>query len=219
MKLLLGTNNPSKLEGMKQMIHACAPKVVCVSPAEAGVTSVQPPEDEPTAIENAVQKALAWHAATGLPVLAEDSGLVFLDLPLSHPDQPGIHVRRMDGSDWMDDDRMIAWYSAIAHRHGGRLRACWQDAWCIVEADGNVHRYVVPGELLEARAYWLVDSPCAARTQGWPLDSLSVMPALGGIYKAEMTAEDQARLTALRGDIDAQEQAARDLWLAAHLAD
>lgn len=212
-KLLLGTNNVSKLQGMTEDVQFFCPGVVCLSPAAIGLTDIQPAEDAVTAAENALNKARTWHEASGLAVLAEDSGLVFLDLPADHPDQPGVRVRRMNGSSWMDDDEMLDWYAAIARRHGGSLRACWSDAWCIVDEDGTAHPFTMSQEVLSANAFLLTATPCAARTPGWPLDSLSVHPEIGGLYKAEMTADDSVRLKAIRSETARRYQYKYVRWL------
>lgn len=184
-KILIGTNNPSKLRRIKD--HLAGLAIECVSPAELGL-SINAPENARDAIGNAYEKALAWHEASGLPVMTEDSGLLLLDLPSDHPDQPGVHVRRVAGHE-MTDDEMIEWYSAVARRHGGKLRAVWQDAWCIL---ADKKRYVFHIDDPEKSAGWiflLTDTPCEARHPGWPLDSLS-LGIHNGKYKAEMTIAD-----------------------------
>ena len=191
MKLLIGTHNPSKLRAM-QANFAPEDDVQCVSPASFQL-HVTIPEDARDALGNAMQKALAYHRATGLPTLAEDSGLVFLDLPPEHPDQPGVHVRRMvDGHVMEDDEEMLRWYQSIAHRHGGRLRAAWQDAYCLVLDEAHIYTRADTPEELYPYAFEMMDTPCAARNEGWPIDSLSVCP-YNGRYFADMTREERIR--------------------------
>ena len=184
-RLLIGTNNPSKLRRIKDLLAGLA--IECVSPAELGL-KIEAPENARDAAGNALEKAKAWHQATGLPVMTEDSGLMLLDLPVDHPDQPGVHVRRVAGHE-MSDDEMIKWYSDIAHRHGGSLRAAWQDAWCILADQERYSQFVDDPEKSAGWIFLLVDKPCEARHSGWPLDSLSV-GLHNGKYKAEMTIAD-----------------------------
>ncbi len=187
--LLIGTNNPSKLEITRSYL---APyDVQVVSPRSLGLDDI-PAEGARTAIGNAIEKAKAWHAVSGLPVITEDSGLVFLDLPLDHPDQPGVHVRRAAGH-VMTDDEMLAWYQAIIHRHGGQLRAAWADAWCLLSSPDCYWTYEDPFEKLELHARTMIDQPCDKRLPGWPLDSLTYFPQLGK-YKAEMTIEEMGQV-------------------------
>ena len=81
--LLIGTNNPSKLEIIRSYLVPLGVQVT--SPSQLGLADI-PAEQARTSVGNAIEKAKAWHKASGLPVITEDSGLVFLDLPQDHPD-------------------------------------------------------------------------------------------------------------------------------------
>lgn len=184
MKLLLGSNNRNKANIVRN--HVIGLPVQLLLPEDVGI-SVDPPENESTALDNAREKALAFYRASRLPCVAEDSGLVFLDLPRDHPDQPGIHVRRASGRE-MTDAEMTDWFAAIAHRHGGRLRAAWLDAWALVVDDDHVYTFEASPQY--AWSYWLVDTPCATYRPGWPLDSISISP-VSGLYKTETRDDPQ----------------------------
>ncbi len=71
-KLLVATNNAHKLEEYRE-IFATLP-IALTSPAEEGLT-LDPAETGDTFRENAIIKALAFARASGLPALADDSGL------------------------------------------------------------------------------------------------------------------------------------------------
>ena len=198
--LLIGTNNPSKLALVKHLLRNTG--VRCVSPAELGLSDVEA-EHARTAEGNAIEKARAWHAVSCLPVITEDSGLVFLSLPEDHPDQPGVMVRRVLGHT-MDDEEMLRWYQAIIRRHGGTLQAAWQDAWCLLK-DRNTHEtWTDSPEILAHRAITLVDEPCAVRNPGWPLDSLTYYPKLGK-YRSEL-ARGEVEAVRYETDKDAEEE-------------
>ena len=77
---------------------------------------------------------------TGFPVIAEDSGLLFMDLAQADPDQPGQFVRRFHGKS-MTDEEMLEHYIDIIHRHGGELRACWLNCWCLLEDQDHGETY------------------------------------------------------------------------------
>lgn len=85
--LLLASNNKGKLVEM-QAILAALP-VELILPAQAGL-NLDVVEDGQTYAENAARKALAFHQATGLITLADDSGLEVDALD----GQPGIHSAR-----------------------------------------------------------------------------------------------------------------------------
>lgn len=170
-KLLIGSANPSKTQLMRALLQDL--DVIPVSPAELHLL-IGDAEDARTAEGNALQKALAWHRASRLPVLTEDSGLVFLDLPPDHPDQPGVWVRRATGHE-MTDEEMYEWFASLAHRHGGRLRASWQDAWCLLVNETRYAILVDSPEELAQKAFDLLDHPVSDRVQpGWPLERLIV---------------------------------------------
>lgn len=189
-KILIGTNNPSKFRVFVDYLQGL--DVCCVSPAQLGLQDI-PAETAKSAAGNALQKARAWHRLSGLPVITEDSGLVFVDLPKEHPDQPGVTVRRAAGH-VMNDDEMLAWYSAIIHRHGGKLRAAWEDAWCILKDESTYALHEDQPETLAHHAKLMLDVPCATRLPGWPLDSLTFDPATGK-YKAEMRLDEMHAMT------------------------
>ena len=170
-KLLIGTSNPSKYAAMVRYLQGL--DVTPVSPAELDVR-IDTAEDDRTAEGNARQKALAWHRASGLPVLTEDSGLVLLDLPLDHSDQPGVWVRRAPGYE-MTDEEMVAWYTALARRHGGRIRAAWQDAWCLMADENTFVTYADRVEELQPWGFWLMDRLVHTEVQpGWPLERIII---------------------------------------------
>ena len=152
MEILIGTANPSKLALYQE--HLALPGVILRTPAELGITC-DCPEDAHTPEGNAIQKAAAWHRASGLPVFSLDSGLLFLDLPEDHPDQPGTHVRRVNGKT-LNDDEMLVHYIALMKKHGGSLRASWQNAACLYFDENHVFTYVKNREMLEGTVIRLV---------------------------------------------------------------
>ena len=181
--IVLGTLNPSKLEEMQSYFtgtpfHALSPKDITASVPDI-------PESADTIRGNAILEAKAWQQITGLPVIAEDSGLLFMDLAPEDPDQPGQFVRRFHGRK-MTDEEMLEHYIDIIHRHGGQLRACWINCWCLLEdaRHGETHENSSVPFLLRENA-----SPL--RHAGWPLDSISWLPEIGK-YLVECTAEDLA---------------------------
>ncbi len=88
-KLLIATHNPGKLREFREML---SPKGIdVVSAAEFDLP--EPVEDGETFTDNARIKAEAASQATGLPALADDSGLCVRALQ----NQPGIHSARWAG--------------------------------------------------------------------------------------------------------------------------
>lgn len=89
-KLVLATSNPGKLAELKPLLAEFGHALV--TQGELGVEDAV--EDGKTFLENALIKARHASAATGLPALADDSGLVVPALGGS----PGIHSARYAGA-------------------------------------------------------------------------------------------------------------------------
>jgi XTP/dITP diphosphohydrolase len=73
-RVVLATNNEAKLAELRRIVATAAPDVQVLGLADMP-RYPQPAETEPTFAGNALLKARACLAATGLPALADDSGL------------------------------------------------------------------------------------------------------------------------------------------------
>jgi XTP/dITP diphosphohydrolase len=88
-RLVLATANPGKLQEFRELL--CHLKVELVSSAELGLR--EPEETGLSFIENALIKARAACAHSGLPAIADDSGLVISALKGA----PGLYSARYAG--------------------------------------------------------------------------------------------------------------------------
>jgi len=118
--LVLATRNPHKLEEVREILAPLNWEVLPL-PDEAEL----PPEDGETFAANAAGKARAAHAATGMPAIADDSGIEAAALE----GRPGVRSARYAGEDASDeenlallleevgrhDDRRVAYVCAIVH--------------------------------------------------------------------------------------------------------
>jgi len=94
-KLVIASNNPGKLREIRQIL---APLDIETVPQTAfGVAEAEEPYD--TFIENALTKARHVAALTGLPALADDSGLCVDALAGA----PGVHSARFAGNTRSDE--------------------------------------------------------------------------------------------------------------------
>lgn len=98
MKFILATHNPGKLREMADILSHLGVEVV--SPADMGIT-VEVEETGATFAENAMLKAKAICAASGLPAIADDSGLCVDALNGG----PGVYSARYGGEDLDDKGR------------------------------------------------------------------------------------------------------------------
>ena len=72
-RLLLGTRNAGKVAELRALLAGLDLDLQSVN--DLADPPPDPPEDAPTYAENAVSKAVAYARATGLPTIADDSGL------------------------------------------------------------------------------------------------------------------------------------------------
>jgi XTP/dITP diphosphohydrolase len=111
-KLVIASNNTGKL---KEIGHLLEPLGFEVFPQSAlGVT--EPDEPHPTFIENALLKARHASLHTGLPALADDSGICVPRLS----GKPGIHSARYAGgsrSDERNNQKLVETLRGESDRH------------------------------------------------------------------------------------------------------
>ncbi|HEY0118238.1 MAG TPA: RdgB/HAM1 family non-canonical purine NTP pyrophosphatase [Cellulomonas sp.] len=132
-RLVLATHNRHKLGELRAILHPALPGLdpdAVVTSADAGVA--EPREDGLTFAENALIKARAVAAATGLPAVADDSGLAVDVLGGA----PGIFSARWagrHGDDVANLDLLLAQLADIAAPHRGARFIC---AAALVTPDG-----------------------------------------------------------------------------------
>ena len=174
MKIVYGTTNAAKIAFMqKQTINL---GIEILSLADVNAPKIHVEEHGNSPLENARIKALAYHKALQMPVFSADSVLYIDGLDDEH--QPGINVRGI--GDYMDDDMMIAHYSSLISNLGGRARARYKNAICLVDEKGKLHEYM--GKDIWSEPFYLVDKPHKLRKKGFPLDSLSMDIDSGKYY-------------------------------------
>ena len=97
-KIVLATGNPGKVREIQRILGDFG--VGVVPQTELGVGDAD--ETGKTFVENALIKARNAAAATGLPAIADDSGLVVDALD----GRPGVHSARYSGPDATDDSNI-----------------------------------------------------------------------------------------------------------------
>ena len=105
MRVVLASSNPGKLAELSALFD---PAGLCV--VSQDVFGIEPPEETGfTFVENALIKARAACAATGLPALADDSGVVVDALEGA----PGVHSARYAGGGASDADNVAKLLEAL----------------------------------------------------------------------------------------------------------
>jgi XTP/dITP diphosphohydrolase len=120
---VLASSNPGKLREMRALLAPL--NLVLVSQSELGVQ--QPPETAATFIENVLTKARQACLQTGLPAIADDSGLAVAALA----GQPGVRSARYGGDDASDQDNLLKLLAAMVDVPDGQRDACFH---CVVVA-------------------------------------------------------------------------------------
>ena len=167
MKILYGTTNEAKLQAMKNAMEALDIELIGLRDIGNKLPGIN--ENGKTPLENAEIKARAYYEAFHMPVFSCDSGLYFDKL--QEEEQPGLHVRRINGKE-LTDDEMIQYYSSLAKHHGGRITGRYRNAVYFI-LDEN-HHYSSMDMSIATEQFILVAEPHAKRIDGFPLDSLSV---------------------------------------------
>ena len=105
MKVVLASSNPGKLAELNALLQPAGLQVV-----SQDALGVEPPEETGlTFVENALIKARAACAATGLPALADDSGVVVDALGGA----PGVRSARYAGDGASDADNVAKLLDAL----------------------------------------------------------------------------------------------------------
>jgi len=139
-RVFLASRNRKKLEEMERILREHAPEVAVVGLDDVP-TYDEPVEDQPTFEGNALLKARAGALATGLPALADDSGLCVDALN----GMPGVLSARWAGppkSDLRNNELLLAQLADVPDERRGAHFAC---AVAFVHPDGT--ELVVHGQM------------------------------------------------------------------------
>ncbi|BDU50406.1 non-canonical purine NTP pyrophosphatase [Haliovirga abyssi] len=167
MEIVYGTYNISKLNSMIKMLEGLEVKIVGLS--DFGMNLKKSKETGKDPLENAEQKARNYFKQIKKPVFSCDSGLYFENV--EEKDQPGILIRRI-GNKKLSDEEMIEYYSNLAKKYGGQLKAYYKNAICLII--NNKEKYSYVGKDIYSEKFLIVDKPHKSYKEGFPLNSLSV---------------------------------------------
>ncbi len=177
-RLLIATNNKGKVLEIKDILADLG--LTLLTPADLGL-SLEVPEDGHTYAENAARKAAAFAAASGLPSLADDSGLEVDALD----GRPGLHSNRFGPQPSTEAGRrryLLEQLQGKPRPWTARFRATIAVALPGVEvrfASGECEGEIIPVE---------------RGTGGFGYDPLFLLPDLGKTM-AELDAKDKNRLS------------------------
>lgn len=126
-KIVLASGNAGKLHEIKHILADL--EVEVVSQSELGVSAAD--ETGSTFVENALIKARHAAVATGLPAVADDSGLVVAALD----GRPGVHSARYSGPEATDDSNIDKLLAELKRIPAGERAAAFHCCACFVTPD------------------------------------------------------------------------------------
>ena len=176
-KFVLATRNPGKLKEMAQILEKF--HVDVVMPADIGV-DIEVEETGTTFAENAMLKAKAICAASGLPAIADDSGLCVDALNGA----PGVYSARY-GGEGLDD---IGRYRLLLNSLRGANTRAAHFACAIACAFPNGDELTAEGRCEGAIAF----APMGEG--GFGYDPVFLVPELRKTF-AQMTAEEKSSIS------------------------
>ena len=144
-RVVLATNNAKKLTELRRIVAAAAPEVEVLALADVAAYP-EPAETERTFEGNALLKARACVAATGLPAVADDSGLAVDRLN----GMPGVRSARWSGADATDaSNNALLLRQLFDLEDAEQRRGRFVCAMALVLPDGTEHVRlgVLPGHL------------------------------------------------------------------------
>lgn len=180
MRLVLASGNPGKLREMRALLAPLGYEVVAQS--ELGIDEAEEPHD--TFVENALAKARHASHASGLPALADDSGLCVDALGGA----PGVHSAYFAGREGGREERDARNNAKLLASLGVERKAHYR---CVM---AFVRRAEDP-EPLVAEGAWHGEIARAPRgANGFGYDPLFLVPERG-ITAAELADEEKNRLS------------------------
>lgn len=177
MKVLFATKNPSKVKYYAKELEKYGFEILTISDLDV---EIDVEETGKTGVENAILKVLAYQTETGMITIAIDDNLYFDEFDEER--QPGTNVRRVNGKR-LSDMEMIEHYTNLVKEHGDKLSARWIKGVAIYDGkDMKTFSY-------KRESFYFVDKPYEKIHEGYPLDSITVIPKYNK-YLSELTDEE-----------------------------
>ena len=124
-KLLMATGNANKVKEMKEILKTAGLELELLTPKDLGITD-EPVENGQTFAENAIIKAEYYHKLTGLPAVADYSGICidFFDAP-----QGVYSARFLDSNDYNYKNSYILQALGDSTKRGAQYHCVIAYAW------------------------------------------------------------------------------------------
>jgi XTP/dITP diphosphohydrolase len=185
-RLVLASGNPGKLRELQHLLAPLAVEIVTQVELDIGAAE----EPHPSFVENALAKARHVAARSGMPALADDSGICCAALAGA----PGVRSARFAGAEANDAANNLALIAALSASADGAAHA---------QVDRRAHytcvlvalRHATDPEPLIAEARWqgqIIDTPRGSG--GFGYDPHFLLPELDRTA-AQLPAEEKNRIS------------------------
>lgn len=181
-KILLSTTNYKKKERIQRLLN----KYKIVMPDDLNLKIIEVTEGKDV-YKNAELKAQAYFGKTDLPILGYDHGLEIENESLS-PALVRRNALKGKNEDLLSKQEiynlMIKFYTDLAKKHGGEVRARWIDAFSLVDKSGKIHKSVTYRPIIittEVKGAPNINSPITNIYKVLPINK----------YVCDLTAEEE----------------------------
>lgn len=178
MEVLFATTNPAKVRMYADKLAEKGVKLYTLKDLNIE-DSVE--ENGKNSMENAIIKAEGYYKFANMPTIGMDNSLFIEEI--EDEDQPGTHVRRIHGKR-LSDKEMIDYYTGLVKKYGKNLKAKWVYGMAIYNGQDVKTFTWSKGD------FYFVEKPSSILNEGYPLDSISVMPD-SGKYFVDLTREEK----------------------------
>lgn len=182
-KLVIASSNQGKLRELQAMLTPLGIEVF--TQAQLGISEAEEPH--PTFVENALAKARHASAASGLPALADDSGICVAALNgvpgvLSARYASGLHAEQKN-NDQRNNEKLLRDMQGVTDR-----RAHYYCVLALVRSANDPQPIITEGE-------WHGEIAMQARGEGgFGYDPIFWLPELGKM-SAELTRDEKAQIS------------------------
>lgn len=180
MKILFATTNQAKVRYYAIRLQEKGFDIVTLS--DVGITQ-EVEETGKTPTENAIIKATSYAQQAQIPTIAIDEGLYLNGL--SPEQQPGVHVRRVNGRR-LNDQEMIEHYLHLVEKYGenGQLTGYFKKGIAVAAGNSMTTFENDSPRLFVNRQSEIID-------EGYPLASIQIVAPVNK-FKSELTREEEA---------------------------
>ncbi len=183
-KILIATGNPAKLKELKLGLKLFSKKGIRLLTLNDVRVEKEHKETGKTFCENAKIKAKFYAQKTGLPTLADDSGLIIPALN----NQPGVYSRRWLGHETTDEELIN--YTLLRLKNFPKEKRIAFLEVCLCFFDPKTEKIFFEEEKIEG---YIAEKPSGKATFGYPFRALFIVKKFNKYYD-ELTKKEHSQI-------------------------